>query len=130
MSKETFINAFCYETGLWAAAKWPVLALQPWFKLLMEHCRPFWAEWKTQITLHAVDKQAEELVEQWEGEERQSRSEALATKAQELFPKATVTPVPGAPVPSVMIIHEAPPEASAEVKALGGELRITWQLEN
>jgi hypothetical protein len=27
-----------------------------------------------------------------------------------------------------MIIHEAPPDASDEIKALGGELRITWQL--
>lgn len=130
MSKETLINAFCYEAGLWAAERWPSLAFQPWFKLLMEHCRPSWAEWKTQATLQAVDRQAKELVEQWEKEERQSRSEALASKAQELFPKATITPVPDAPVPSVMIIHEAPPEASEEVKALGGELRITWQLEN
>jgi hypothetical protein len=129
MTKETLINAFCYEAGLWAVERWPSIAFQPWFKLLMEHCLPFWAEWKTQITLQAVDKQAKELVEQWEQEERQSRSEALASKAQELFPKATVTPVPDAPVPSVMIIHEAPPEASEEVKALGGELRITWQLE-
>jgi len=130
MTRETFINAFCYEAGLWAVGRWPSIAFQPWFKLLMEHCRPFWAEWKTQITLQAVDKRAKELVEQWEEEERQSRSEALASKAQELFPKATVTPVPDAPAPSVMIIHEAPPEASEEVKALGGKLRITWQLKN
>lgn len=130
MTKETFINAVCYEAGLWAVAKWPSIAFQPWFKLLMEHCRPSWTEWKTKITLQAVDKQAKELVEQWEKEERQSRSETLAAKAQELFPKATVTPIPDAPVPSVMIIHEASPEASEEVKALGGELRITWRLEN
>ena len=86
-------------------------------------------EWKTQATLQAVDKQAKALVEQWDREERQARSEALAEKAQTLYPDAKVTPVPDAPVPSVMIIREAAPNASEEVKALGGELRITYRLD-
>jgi len=94
----------------------------------MEHCLPDWAEWKTKTVMEAVDKQAASLVEQWEKEEREVVATKLADKAQELFPKATVTPLPNAIVPSVMIVHEAPPEASDEVKALGGELRITWSL--
>jgi hypothetical protein len=53
----------------------------------------------------------------------------LASKAQELFPEATVTPLPQAIVPSVMIVHEAAEGSSDAVKALGGELRITWRLE-
>lgn len=129
MTRETWLNALCYEAGLWAAQHWPSLAFSPWFKLLMAHCRPFWAEWKTQLTLKEVDKQAEQLKDQWEKEEREHKASALASKAQELFPKATITPLPNAIVPSVMIVHEAPAGASDEVRALGGELRITWQLE-
>lgn len=129
MTNETIINALCYELAMWAAERWPLIVFQPWFKLLIEHCRPFWAEWKTQLTLKEVDKQAEQLKEQWEKEEREHKAETLAAKAQELFPRATVTPLPDAIVPSVMIIHEAPPDASDEIKALGGELRITWKLD-
>lgn len=129
VSNETIFNALCYELALFAIRKWPKLAFNPLIKALLAHCKPFWTEWKTQRTLKQVDKQAVELVEQWEKEERQHRAEALATKAQELFPDATVTAVPDAPVPSVMIVREAAPNASEEVKALGGELRITYKLE-
>jgi hypothetical protein len=79
--------------------------------------------------MQKVDEQAKELVEQWEKEERETIANKLADKAQELFPEATITPLPDAIVPSVMIIHEAPASASDAVKALGGELRITWRLE-
>lgn len=129
MSNETLINALCYELAMWAVERWPSIAFKPWFKLLIAHCRPFWTEWKTQLTLKQVDHQAKQLVEQWEKEERETVANKLASKAQEMFPKATVTPLPNAIVPSVMIVHEAPPEASDEVKALGGELRITWTLD-
>jgi len=128
MTKETFINAFSYEAGMWAATKLPPLALQPWFKLLMAHSFPFWTIWKTALTMKVADEQAVVLVDQWKKEEQDHRAEALANKAQELFPKATITALPDAIVPSVMIIHEPPPEASDAVKALGGKIRITWQL--
>lgn len=128
MKKETVVNAFCYEAGMWAVTKWPSFALQPWFKLLMAHSLPFWTIWKTALTMKVADEQAVVLAEQWEKEERDHRAEALAIKAQELFPKATITALPEAIVPSVMIIHEPPPEASDAVKALGGKICITWQL--
>lgn len=95
----------------------------------MQWCKPDWTEWKTQLTLKKVDEQAADLVKQWEAEERAVVATKLAEKAQELFPAATVTPLPDAIVPSVMIIHEAPEGASDDVKALGGELRITWTLD-
>jgi hypothetical protein len=69
------------------------------------------------------------LVKQWEKEERAAIATKLAEKAQELFPAAEITPMPNAIVPSVMIVHEAPDSASDGVKALGGELRITWTLD-
>lgn len=129
MNAETFFYYSCYEAGLWAAKKWPWLLFAPGCKNIMDTLRPFWEAWKVQFTIEEVDKQSEVLVEQWEIEERQGRAAVLASKAQELFPEATVTPLPDAIVPSVMIIHEAGEGSSDAVKALGGELRITWRLE-
>jgi hypothetical protein len=96
--------------------------------MLMAYCRPDWTEWKTKVVMEAVDKQAAALVKQWEKDERETKANQLADKARELFPEATVTPLRDAIVPSVMIVREAPPDASDDIKALGGELRITWQL--
>jgi hypothetical protein len=129
MSKQSWFNAFCYELGLWAAEKRPSLALQPWFKMLMAYCRPDWAEWKTKIVMEKVDEQATVLVKQWEKEERETKANALAEKARSLYPEAKVTPLPNAIVPSVLIEKAPPADASEAVKALGGELRITYQLK-
>jgi hypothetical protein len=127
MSKQSWFNALCYELGLWTAEKRPSLALQPWFKMLMAYCKPDWAEWKTKIVMEKVDEQAATLVKQWEKEERETKANALAEKAHELFPDAKVTPLPNAIVPSVLIEKAPPANASEAVKALGGELRITYQ---
>jgi hypothetical protein len=129
MNAETFFYYSCYEAGLWAAKKWPWLVLVLGYKNIMDTLRPFWEAWKVQFTMEEVDKQAATLVEQWEIEDREGRSAVLASKAQELFPEATITPLPDAIVPSVMIVHEAAEGSSDAVKALGGELRITWRLE-
>lgn len=128
MNRQSWANALCYEAGLWAAIQWPSLAFKPWFKMLMAYCRPDWAEWKTKIVMEKVDEQAAVLVKQWEKEERETKANALANEAQKLFPAAKITALPNAIVPSV-IIEQAPPEdASDAVKALGGELRITYTL--
>lgn len=130
MNRQSWFNALCYELGLWAAEKRPSLALQPWFKMLMAYCKPDWAEWKTKIVMEKVDEQAATLVKQWEKEERETKANALAEEAHKLFPEAKITPLPNAIVPSVLI-EKAPPEnASEAVKALGGELRITYQLKS
>lgn len=129
MNKQSWANALCYETGLWAIAKWPSLAFQSWFKMLMAYCRPDWAEWKTKIVMEKVDQQAAMLVKQWEKEERETKTNALADEAQKLFPAAKITPLPNAIVPSVLIEQAPPDNASDAVKALGGELRITYRLE-
>lgn len=129
MNKQSWANALCYEAGLWATTKWPFLALQPWFKMLMAYCRPDWAEWKTKIVMEKVDQQAATLVKQWEKEERETKANALASEAQKLFPAAKITALPNAIVPSVMIEQAPPDDASDAVKALGGELRITYTLK-
>lgn len=125
----TIVHAFFYELALWAAQKFPWIRLSPWFILWLENCRPYWTEWKTSLTMEKVDKQVEKLKEQWEKEERAIKANTLAAKAQELFPDAIVTPLPDAIVPSVMIVREAAPDASDDVKALGGEMRITYRLD-
>lgn len=130
MKSEVLFYALCYEVAMACITRWPRLSFSPWMKLLIVHCRPFWSEWKTQTTLQAVDRQAVQLKDQWEREEKQAKITALADKAQELFPNAIVTALPDAIVPSVMIAHEAPENASDEIKALGGEIRITWKLED
>jgi hypothetical protein len=129
MNNKTMFYASCYELALWLMQRFPWLRFNPWLELLVDYFRPFWTEWKTQLTLKAVDEQVDELKGQWEKEEREHRAEALAQKAQELFPDATITPLPDAIVPSVMIVREAAPNASDAVKALGGELRITYRLD-
>jgi len=129
MTNQSVFNALCYELALWVADKRPSLRLQPWFIALINWCRPDWTAWKTEQTIKKVDEQASALVKQWEKEERGIIADKLATKAQELFPAATVTALPNAIVPSVMIVHEAPESVSDDVKALGGELRITWTLD-
>jgi hypothetical protein len=130
MSGQSWFNALCYEAGLWAVTKRPSLAFQPWFKMLMAYCRPDWAEWKTKIVMEKVDEQAAALVKQWEKEERETKANALADQAKKLFPDAIITPLPNAIVPSVMIEKAPPADASEAVKALGGELRITYQLKD
>jgi hypothetical protein len=129
MTNQAIFNALCYEVAMWAADKRPSLRFKPWFIALINWCKPDWTEWKTEQTIKKVDEQAAELVKQWEKEEREIIADKLASKAQELFPAATITPLPDAIVPSVMIVHEAPESASDDVKALGGELCITWTLD-
>ena len=129
MTSESWLNALCYEAGLWAVERWPSLAFNAWFKLLMAHCRPSWTEWKTKIVMETVDKQTVSLQEQWEKEHRAVVAEELAHKAQELFPASKISPLPHAIIPSVLIETAPPDNASEAVKALGGELRLTYQLK-
>jgi hypothetical protein len=128
MNWQSWFNALCYELGLWAVVKWPSLAFKPWFKTLMAHCRRDWAEWKTKGVMQKIDQQAKTLVKQWEQEEKETKANALAEQAHKLFPDAIVTPLPNAIVPSVLIETAPLADASEAVKALGGELRITYLL--
>ena len=128
MSWQSWLNALCYELGLWAATKRPSLALQPWFKQLMAWCKPDWTEWKTKKTIQAVDAQAKALSDQWKQEHNERVADELSRKAKELFPSSKISPLPHAIVPSILIETAPPDDASEVVKALGGELRITYHL--
>ena len=131
MTIAALVNALLYELVQGLVESRPALAFHPLIQRLLAWCKPDWEQWKTSKTMANVDRQAVQLVEQWEKEERQKEDNALVEKAKALFPDATVESVE-APVPSVMIIKEAPADASEGVKALGGEMRITshWSLED
>jgi hypothetical protein len=126
MNPESFFYYSLYETGLWAGKKWPWLWFVLGYKNTMDLLFPYWEMWKIKISGEQTIQQAEKIADQWQADEREAKANALAAEAQELFPEATVTPLPNAIVPSVMIITEAPESASEGVKALGGELRITY----
>ena len=126
MTAESFFYYSLYETGLWAGKKWPWLWFVPGYKSTMDLLLPYWDAWKVESSVEDAAQQADMIAEQWETDEREAKANALAAEAQELFPEATVTPLPNAIVPSVMIVTEAPESASEGVKALGGELRITY----
>lgn len=96
----------------------------------MAWCRPDWTEWKTKKTIQAVDAQAKALSDQWKQEHNERVADELSRKAKELFPSSKVTPLPHAIVPSVLIETAPPDNASEAVKSLGGELRITYRLQD
>ena len=129
MTLSALINALLYELAIWLVAHRPSMAFSPWLTRLIVWCRPDWTEWKTQQTMKDVDKQTVKIVEQWEKEERTEKAATLAEQAKMLYPHAVITPLPDAIVPSVMIQQEAADDASDDVKALGGEMRITYKLE-
>lgn len=129
MRLSALINALLYELAIWLVAHRPSMAFSPWLTRLIVWCRPDWTEWKTQQTMKDVDKQTVKIVEQWEKEERTEKAATLAEQAKKLYPHAVITPLPDAIVPSVMIQQEAADDASDDVKALGGEMRITYKLE-
>lgn len=122
------VYAICYEVAQWAIDNNPKLRSNKWIRMLLEYCRPYWVEWRTKEEMANVDRQAEEIVDEWEKDDRIQASEGLADKARELHPDAAVTPLPGAVAPSVMIETPPDPDASDDVKALGGEIRITYRL--
>lgn len=129
MTLSALINALLYELAIWLVAMRPSLAFSPWLTKLIVWCRPDWTQWKTQQTMKDVDKQTVKIVEQWEKEERIEKAATLAGQAKQLYPNAIITPLPNAIVPSVMIQQEAADDASDDVKALGGEMRITYKFE-
>jgi hypothetical protein len=125
MTSAALINALLYELAKWLIKRKPALASSPLMKRLLAWCRPDWEQWKVSQTMKSVDKQTVELVKQWEKEERIEKNTALVEQAKMLYPQARITALPDAVVPSVMIEQEAAEESSDDVKALGGEMRIT-----
>jgi hypothetical protein len=129
MTLSALINALLYELAIWLVLMRPSMAFNPWLSRLIVWCRPDWTEWKTQQIMKDVDRQTVKIVEQWEKEQRIEKSSALAEQAKQLYPHATITPLPDAVVASVLIQQEAAEDVSDDVKSLGGEMRITYKFD-
>jgi hypothetical protein len=123
MTTEALFRALCYELGLFFLDRQPSLAHNPWFRRMINYCRTDWADWKTAKVMKTIDSQSKALIEEWVEDHRNAMANKLAKKAREAFPKATITPVPDAIIPSVIIEEEGD-------SPLGGPLRITWKPED
>jgi len=121
--KYSLLNAIVYEICRIFVDEKPTWRGNKWVKMIMDHCFPDWVEWKTELTMKDVDRQTEEIKNQWQKEENQ----VIVEKFQEVYPEAKVTthdPVTG----SVLIEH--PPDGSQAQDLLGGamEIRSPWSL--
>jgi hypothetical protein len=75
----------------------PSLRQRWWVKALLDHTRPDWVEWKTELAMREVEQQIVELHQLWEEEQ------------------------PRQPQP---VVTEAAADGSKAQQLLGGELRI------
>jgi hypothetical protein len=122
MTNWGLVRAFCYQMGLFFLEKKQSLKSNSLFCRMMNHCRPDWAQWKTAHVMKSVDNQGKQLMHEWVEDHRNAMSNKLAKKAREMYPKAKVTPVLDAIVPSVIIEEEGD-------SLLGGPMRITWRID-
>ena len=116
------LNAIVYDV-LWRFCdSYPSLRSNTLVRMAMAHCFPDWVLWKTELTMKDVDRQTEELKEQWRDEE----NEAIREKVSNFFPDAKVTThnEQGA------VLIEHPPEGSKAQELLGGpmEIKSPWSL--
>jgi hypothetical protein len=70
MQKYNIWNAVAYELLIELIEIWPKLKLNPWVRKALDWCRADWVEWRTEKTLEDVDRQAQEIVKEWEAQEK------------------------------------------------------------
>lgn len=121
--KYSLFNAIVYDVCLIVVDGKPLWRGNKWIKMIMDHCFPDWVEWKTKLTMKDVDRQTEEIKEQWQKEENQ----VIVEKFQEVYPEAKVTTHDKA-TGAVLIEH--PPDGSKAQELLGGamEIKSPWSL--
>jgi len=122
MTTQALFKALCYQVGLLFIDRIPSLKGNALIRRMMNYCRADWAEWKTTHVMKSVDSQGKQLMNEWVEDHRNAMANKLAKKAQQMYPKAKVTPVPDAIVPSVIIEEEGD-------SLLGGPMRITWRID-
>jgi hypothetical protein len=111
------LNAIVYDI-LWRLCEsYPSLRQNHWVKLAMAHCFSDWVLWKTENTMKDVDRQTEELKEEWRKEENSK----IVEEFQEKYPDAKVT-THNEETGAVLIEH--PPDGSKAQDLLGGAMEI------
>ena len=116
----SLLNAIIYEV-LWRLCEdHPSLRSNKLVKMLMDNCFPDWVEWSTEATMADVDRQVEEIKEEWRDEE----NENIREKFSNIFPESKVSThnEQGA------VLIEHPPDRSKAQELLGGamEIRSPW----
>lgn len=115
------VNVASYLVCRWLVERDSSLAFNPIIKRILENCFQDWVNWKTQDTMRSVDKQTEEIKEQWKKED----NEKIVERAKEMFPDAKVS-LYDEDRGAVLIEH--PPDGSIAQSLLGGamEIRSPW----
>lgn len=115
--KYSVLNAIAYEVCRLLIEDKPSRKDIYIISLILKHCLEDWVMWKTELTMSAVDAQAEELKKEWLEEE----NKAIVEKFQKLFPDAQVS-THDANTGAVLIEH--PPDGSNAQSLLGGAMEI------
>lgn len=118
----SLLNAIVYDI-LWRLCdSFPSLRGKKWVRFAMDYCFPDWVEWKTETTMKSVDKQVEDLKQQWRDEE----NEKVLKNFSKVFSESKVSThnEQGA----VRIEH--PADGSEAQDLLGGamEIKSPWSL--
>lgn len=115
-------NVISYLVCRWLVDRKPSLAFNPVIKRVLEYCFQDWVNWKAQDTMVSVDKQTEEIKQQWTKED----NEKIVKRAQQMFPDSKVSLHNN--TGAVLIEH--PADGSKAQSLLGGpiEIRAPWTL--
>jgi hypothetical protein len=70
MNQYSILNAVIYELLIELIKIWPKLKLNQWIRAALNWCRADWVKWRTEQTLKDVDRQAQEIVKEWEAQEK------------------------------------------------------------
>lgn len=116
MTLDQLFNALAYEIVIRLARRFSYVQTLTLFQLIVNSCRPDWAEWKAEFTMRQVDEQTKKLQSDWDKKIPEEKTTIAMEKAQKLFPKAKISLVEG-DLPGIMIEHDAP-------ASLGGPLQI------
>lgn len=119
--KYNLLNALLYEFCLALVEYKPNLKRNWVVAQIFEYCFQDWVNWKTELTMQDVDRQAEDLKKKWKEEE----NKRIVEKFQEKYPDAKVT-LHDENTGAVLIEH--PPDGSKAQELLGGvmEIKSPW----
>jgi hypothetical protein len=119
--KYNLLNAVIYEILQALLESWPKLKLIPGLTQFLDELFPDWVGWKAEREIQSVDRQVEEITEEWQNQDNQK----VVEKFQEVYPEAKVT-VHNPETGAVLIEH--PPDGSEAQELLGGamEIRSPW----
>jgi len=77
MSTYNIWNAAAYEITNILIDFNVTLEVHPLIKAIRQHCFPDWVDWKTERTLHRIDKQIDTMMEKWKKEDHQKYVEPI-----------------------------------------------------